>query len=223
MEYDGSYGNTVPKEQIENFHIDRLTALANHPRVDLLLFETIPCSIEAVILSELTKKINSKKPIIFSFSCKNETQLCNGDLISETVQKLNEFPQVIGVGVNCSSPKYISSIIQIIKKYSKKEFIIAYPNSGEGWNGDQWITKDENENNFLDSSFVNVKEWIHEGANIIGGCCRTTPKTIKAICDVVHEKNWFFSKQNLKKKDGQQETKAKRKKKTKKKKPTETN
>ena len=81
------------------------------------------------------------------------------------------------VGVNCTAPEYVASLIAEIKKGTDKP-IIVYPNSGEHydvgakiWGGDP-----------TDFPYAeNARNWFAQGARVIGGCCRTSPKDIRAI------------------------------------------
>ncbi len=45
---------------------------------------------------------------------------------------LDAQPQVIGIGVNCTAPELIGSLIGELAKVTSKP-IIVYPNSGEQW------------------------------------------------------------------------------------------
>jgi len=181
-EYSGTYAESINRDVIENFHIERLNMLANHEHCDILLFETIPSAIEAKIIAELAQKLEILKPIFISFSCRNERQLCSGENLESILQTLNNFEQVVGVGINCTNPIFIESLVSIFRKSSLKKFFIAYPNSGEIYDptSKSWLrqpTTDEADLNFSKMA----KSWSIAGANIIGGCCRTSAKTIKTL------------------------------------------
>ncbi|MCO5552287.1 hypothetical protein L7F22_005799 [Adiantum nelumboides] len=62
--------------------------------------------------------------------------------------------------------------------------IVIYPNSGETWDGDkkEWVPS----TGVSDVDFVSyVRKWKEAGASLIGGCCRTTPKTIRGITEAL--------------------------------------
>lgn len=45
-----------------------------------------------------------------------------------------------------------------------------------------------------DTDFVShVQEWRKAGAQLIGGCCRTTPNTIRAISRVLYEHTQVYA------------------------------
>lgn len=88
------------------------------------------------------------------------------------------FRFIAGVGINCTDPYYILPLIQVIRKVSTKKYIVVYPNSGEIYepNTKKWLNPKEA------VSFEELtRDWVKAGANVIGGCCRTSPKTIERM------------------------------------------
>ena len=87
------------------------------------------------------------------------------------------------VGVNCTAPKYIPSLIVEIRKGTDKP-IIVYPNSGEHYD----VGKKTWGGSSTDFSFgESARNWFSLGARVIGGCCRTTPQDIRAIAEWARE------------------------------------
>ena len=86
---------------------------------------------------------------------------------------------VVAVGVNCSTPDDVTAVVPLAAASGKPG--VAYPNSGEGWDASAraWVG---------DGAFDPraVAGWVHDGARLVGGCCRVTPSQISAIADVVH-------------------------------------
>ncbi len=173
-EYRGDYNVSI--ERLMNFHKDRLDLLAKS-NADILAFETIPCLEEALAIKELLKKYPKRQAWV-SFSCKDEAHLCSGALFAEAIEILNESPNIIGVGVNCTAPAYIESLIKIAMPITNK-YIVVYPNKGEVYNSDTktWGQGANCALPFLD----NAKIWKAAGAKIIGGCCRTSPADINEL------------------------------------------
>ena len=172
-EYRGNYG--VSEEKLKHFHKKRI-ALFETTEVDFFAFETIPSYLEVKVLSELLDQF--KKPSWVSFSCKNEFYLNDGTKIEEAAELLAYKPQPFAIGVNCTSPKYISEIIDRLKKSAPNKKIIVYPNSGEVYRVETktWIGVSD------PSGFEKmVEEWRKKGADIIGGCCRIGPDHINRI------------------------------------------
>lgn len=175
-EYSGNY-NISDKVLIE-FHKKRIQIL-DQTNCNILAFETIPSIQEIKVLSEILK--TTKKPAWISFSCKDESHINDGTTIKEAATLLKDHPNVFAIGVNCTAPKYISSLITILHSTVSTKKIIIYPNSGESYNAKSktWI---ENSNPV---SFAEMTaEWVNLGADIVGGCCRIGPKHIKNISNI---------------------------------------
>jgi homocysteine S-methyltransferase len=173
-EYVGHYGVSI--EHLKNFHRERMKVLIA-TGADVLAFETIPCIDEAIALKEVMAEFNSISAWI-SFSCKNGTQISSGELFSDAIKTINDADNIIAVGVNCTSPEYIASLVSIGAKSTDK-LIIVYPNKGEVYDPENkvWIPKNNIHTHYADDA----KIWYQCGAKLIGGCCRTTPEDIKQL------------------------------------------
>jgi homocysteine S-methyltransferase len=84
---------------------------------------------------------------------------------------------VLAIGVNCTAPQHITSLIGAIRSTSSKP-IIVYPNSGETYaaTDNSWHGVSS-----CDDFAAASQHWYKAGARLIGGCCRTTPEHIRAI------------------------------------------
>lgn len=175
-EYQGGYKLT--ESELTEFHRPRVEALIAS-EADLLACETIPCLIEAQVLVKLLAEFPNTSAW-FCFSAKDNEHICNGEKISDCATWLDQFPQVAAIGINCTSPLFIPSLIREIKRSANKP-IIVYPNSGEVYDAKTNTWHGETS---CDAFGLQSKEWHKNGARIIGGCCRTTPAHIIEI------KNW---------------------------------
>ena len=172
-EYRGDYSLT--EEDLIQFHRPRMAALlAAEP--DLLACETIPCLLEARALVQLLTQFPTTDAW-FTFSARDETHTCHGEPLAECAAFLDPFEQVAAIGINCSAPRFIPSLIREIRRTTSKP-IIVYPNSGETYDPatKTWLGETD-----CDAFGEQAREWYAAGAQIIGGCCRTTPDHIRAI------------------------------------------
>ncbi|KAK9160640.1 hypothetical protein Syun_006981 [Stephania yunnanensis] len=177
-EYDGNYGDVVTLDTLKEFHRRRVQVLAESG-ADLIAFETIPNKLEAQAYREILEEDNIKTPAWFSFNSKDGINVVSGDSLLECVAIADRCKKVLAVGINCTPPRFIHGLILSIQKVTTKP-ILVYPNSGETYDPDQkeWIPS----TGVSDEDFVPyVCKWREDGALLIGGCCRTTPTTIKAI------------------------------------------
>ena len=173
VEYTGIY--EISSADLREFHSKKIAVLEKS-NADIFAFETIPNLEEIKILANLTD--TCVKPSWLSVSCKNDTLLNDGNLISEATGILNKSANIFAIGVNCTAPKYISNIIRQLKETIEDKRIIVYPNSGEVYQADtkSWLGISD------PMAFeIMANEWITLGADIIGGCCRIGPDHIKRL------------------------------------------
>jgi homocysteine S-methyltransferase len=172
-EYRGNYG--LSEKELMDFHRTRLKVLME-AGADMLACETIPCLIEAQAIANLLKEFPNIMAW-FSFSAHDEKHISEGQVFADCVEQLKDHPQIVAIGINCTSPKFIPSLIHEAKKMTEKP-ILVYPNSGETYNAEK---NDWNGEPVVDSFGEQAREWYDAGARLIGGCCRTTPEDIHVI------------------------------------------
>lgn len=172
-EYRGNYGLT--ENELMDFHRPRMKALIEAD-ADILACETIPSLIEAEALAKLLKEFPNTMAW-FSFSARDEKHISEGQAFADCVRELEDNAQIAAIGINCTSPKYISSLIREAKKATEKP-VLVYPNSGETYDA---ANSDWQGNPVYESFGEEAREWYNAGARMIGGCCRTKPKDIQVI------------------------------------------
>jgi homocysteine S-methyltransferase len=172
-EYRGHY--ELDDAALADFHRPRLQVLAG-AGADLLACETIPCMREARVLAALLREHPGLCAWI-SFSCRDGERNCEGENIGACVAELRDFPQIVAVGVNCTPPQYITSLLRQMRGRTDKPLLV-YPNSGERyqasskqWSGDRGTVEFGEQ----------ARRWYAEGARLIGGCCRTGPEDIRSV------------------------------------------
>ncbi len=172
-EYRGNYG--LNEKELMDFHRPRMKALIE-AGADLLACETIPSLVEAWAMAKLLKEFPDTAAWI-SFSARDEKHVSEGQAFADCVRDLESNAQIVSIGINCTSPKYIPSLIREAKQVTDKP-ILVYPNSGETYDAEN---NDWNGSPVFESFGEEAKEWYNAGACLIGGCCRTTPEDIQAI------------------------------------------
>ncbi|XP_019442182.1 PREDICTED: homocysteine S-methyltransferase 3-like isoform X1 [Lupinus angustifolius] len=189
-EYRGDYGDAVTVETLKDFHRDRIKILADSG-ADLIAFETIPNLLEAKsnlmqAYAQVLEEEGIEIPAWFSFSCKDESNVVSGDSILDCASIADSSTQVVAVGVNCTAPRFIHGLISSIKKVTSKP-VLVYPNSGETYiaESSRWVkSSGVDEEDFVS----HIGKWRDAGASIFGGCCRTTPNTIRGITQAICQK-----------------------------------
>lgn len=173
-EYRGDYGLSV--RQLMDWHRPRLEILAASG-ADLLACETIPCLAETEALTRLLDEMPEGIPAWVSLSCGDGKHLCHGEPLAEAVALAAGCARVLAVGVNCTAPRHIGELLHSVAGITSKP-LLAYPNSGEVWNAERqsWVANADT----LDWEAA-ARMWHEAGARLIGGCCRTTPATIRQL------------------------------------------
>jgi homocysteine S-methyltransferase len=170
-EYRGRYG--LSESELKAFHRPRLEVLAE-AGADLLAFETIPCLGEALALAELLTEFPSLSAWM-SFSCQDGRRNCEGQLVAECAAALQPFTQIAALGVNCTRPEHLASLLRHMGARTDKP-LLAYPNSGEQYDpvAKTWL-------GCAEGFAARSRSWFEAGARLIGGCCRTTPGDIAVL------------------------------------------
>lgn len=172
-EYTGRYD--VDADKLFEFHNERLQ-LFDGSDADVLALETIPSLTEAKVLGELLRRCET--PAWVSFSCRDEQRISDGTPLVEVAGLFRDHPTVLAVGINCTPPQYVPSLIRTIRTALPDTPILAYPNSGE--------TYDVTTNSWsgtvspLDCASA-AESWVSAGAKLVGGCCRMGPSHIRAM------------------------------------------
>ena len=172
-EYTGVY--TTSDDELRRFHAGRLDLL-DATGADILAVETIPNIREATVLDELLRACSTRAWV--SFACRDEENLSDGTPLRDAAAMFTDNERVFAVGVNCTPPQYIETLIESLRSGAPQKEIVVYPNSGETFHveDNSWSGKACN----LDRDF-DVAAWHTAGAKLIGGCCRTGPADIARI------------------------------------------
>jgi homocysteine S-methyltransferase len=170
-EYRGHYG--VSRAVLRAFHRERLQVLADSG-ADLLACETVPSLVEAEVLVELLSECELRAWV--SFSCKDGKHISDGTRFADAVRAV-ESSAVAAVGLNCTAPRFVDSLLEEARAVTDKP-LVAYPNSGELFEAATSAWRSTSEVGMIERAAFG---WRERGALLIGGCCRTTPETIRGI------------------------------------------
>jgi homocysteine S-methyltransferase len=172
-EYTGRYD--LDEGGLYDFHRGRWAILARS-QADLLACETIPNEREATVLLRLLRETPGRWAWL-SFCCRDERHLSDGSRLRDAAQACDEEPRVAAVGINCTAPDLIPSLLDEARRETEKP-ILVYPNSGERYDAAEksWHSAPSS----TDPKEAAV-DWARRGAVGIGGCCRVGPETITEI------------------------------------------
>ncbi len=172
-EFHGNYNSSFV--ELLAFHTQRMFCLAK-AEPDIFACETIPSWPEAEALLQALLPF-PQIPAWFSFTCRDGLRTAHGELIADCAKSLSAHSQIAAIGVNCTAPEYVSSLIAQIRANTQKP-IVVYPNSGQTWDATTrtWLGKAS-----AHSWEQRAVEWVQQGATWLGGCCGTTPQDIREI------------------------------------------
>ncbi|MEU8269783.1 homocysteine S-methyltransferase [Sphaerisporangium sp. NPDC049002] len=169
-EYTGDYD--LDEDGLYQWHRPRWDVLADSG-ADLLACETIPSFAEARAIARLLEATPNVNAWV-SFSCRDGERVNDGTPLEECAALFAGNPQVVAVGINCTAPSHVKSLMSRVTGSP----IAVYPNSGENWDPEnhRWL-------GLADPVEFGAaaREWREAGASFIGGCCRTTPEHIRQI------------------------------------------
>ena len=171
-EYRGDYD--IDEDTLVAFHSGRLVLLAS-AQPDLLACETLPCLVEARAIVRALREREIRIPAWFSFSCRDAAHISDGMEIAVCARWLDTVPEAAAIGLNCTAPQYVESLIGEIRRETTKP-IVVYPNSGETYDA-----SDKSWHGAAEDFGTIARRWRTAGARLIGGCCRTTPREIADI------------------------------------------
>lgn len=181
-EYNGTYKDAVTESALKAFHLPRLKALME-AEVDIIAVETQAVRKEVLVIVDLIESLYPQCPLWVSFTTSAEdiSKLPDGTPLGDIVAELDSHPSIVAVGTNCVSLQQARKILEIIATKTTKPLVV-YPNSGEEYNTQTkaWSTpssRDPHEHTLAKQA----KDWISLGAQLVGGCCRTTPADISEL------------------------------------------
>ena len=175
-EYRGNYG--VTDQVLRDFHRRRAEILAK-AGADVLLIETQPSMKEVLIEAEIAEELGADYWI--SFSCRDGLHINEGDLIRDCAAELSRgYPGLKMIGVNCSKPEYIVSLIHEIRNATDMP-VGVYPNSGLVYNpGTKTWSVPDGQMDFGAYALAYMKA----GAVAVGGCCTTNKEHIRQVAEI---------------------------------------
>lgn len=183
-EYTGQYGDATIQD-LKDFHRIRIQLFLEQG-VDMLALETIPNRLEVQALTELLSEEFPQVEAYMSFTAQEVGKISDGTALKDVIALVEDCPQILAVGFNCTQPRLFDELLQELRTLTTKP-LVTYPNSGETYDGatQTWHHSHEGEGSLVEQSL----HWIHLGAQIVGGCCRTRPAEIAALAQAVRKQN----------------------------------
>jgi homocysteine S-methyltransferase len=180
-EYTGGYHlseNDLYAFQSERWHILADTA------ADILACETMPSMADVRAVVRLLHETPDRWAWI-SLMCRDASHLADGTPLSEVFAILNDTPNLAAIGANCIPPALAPAIMETFQ-YSTSLPLMVYPNASNAW--DMKMGQKLDELSAAEFAIESVS-WKTHGAQIIGGCCKTTPEHVKALARSLNDQS----------------------------------
>ena len=177
-EYRGDYELSV--EEYQQFHLPRIEELVN-AEVDILAIETQPKLDEVLAILELLKEKYPQQKVYVSYTLSDDDTISDGTPLPRAIHALEDYSQVIAVGINCVKLELVEPALKNMKEITDKHLIV-YPNSSAVYDPKSTTWSQPKTSATFEELIPN---WYEAGARIIGGCCTTGPKEIKAVADFI--------------------------------------
>lgn len=177
-EYRGDYELSV--EEYQQFHLPRIEELVN-AEVDILAIETQPKLDEVLAILELLKEKYPQQKVYVSYTLSDDDTISDGTPLPRAIHALEDYSQVIAVGINCVKLELVEPALKNMKEITDKHLIV-YPNSSAVYDPKSKTWSQPKTSVTFEELIPN---WYEAGARIIGGCCTTGPKEIKAVADFI--------------------------------------
>ncbi|KAG6880341.1 hypothetical protein C0992_011092 [Termitomyces sp. T32_za158] len=213
-------------EALARFHLERLLVFARDLEIwgmiDIIAFETVPLVREAFAIRKAMHDLKSilvgegvdfvQKPWWISFvlpggklpqrnnegQCKTIQDIVHTTFLAQMVSGNDkELPRPVGIGINCTAPEFIPSLVHeyshALKSLdissSSRPWLILYPDAGDTYDilTRSWLVASRDVKH---SWAVSLKNVLHVtqteqpgiwGGFVLGGCCRTDPNLIQSL------------------------------------------
>jgi S-methylmethionine-dependent homocysteine/selenocysteine methylase len=168
-----------PQAECEQEHAEMARNLAE-AGADLILVETMNTIREAVAATRAARATGL--PVLTSFVCRTDGRLFSGESVTGAVQAIAPLG-VAGLLINCTPSATIHQPFAELLAAARGQPAVPpirglYANIGhtndiDGWTATHDVTP-------LEYARL-ASSWLRQGANLVGGCCGTTPAHIAAL------------------------------------------
>ncbi len=173
------FGHIQPEEAFE-IYLEQAGALID-AGVDLILIETM---VDLYAVREAVRavhQLDDTMPVIGSMTFTRDRRTLLGDTPREVAEQMVEFGVDV-IGVNCSGgPQQLLQILRHMKEAVPEADFSVMPNAGFPERVGGRIMYPAGPEYFHDYA---LSFW-QAGANVIGGCCGTTPAHIKVMAEAI--------------------------------------
>jgi len=160
-------------------------------RADVLLIETMTNTLEACAACAAASELG--KPYSVSFRLEADGKLMSGETLAEAVAAVSPYSPA-AVTLNCCDPELISAAMPELVRLHP--CVGGYANAfksveamAQGGLADALeVRTDISPQAYTD----HVRQWLKDGATVIGGCCEITPEHVRHIVETLADDYEFI-------------------------------
>jgi homocysteine S-methyltransferase len=116
-------------------------------------------------------------PFAVSFCTDAQGTLLGGETLEQVVKEVEKYDPLF-LGIHCVAPSIATKAMRVLKNVTNRPLCVYAQGDGTPDDNQGWHFVEENT---IDNYMRHVKYWIEESAQIIGGCCGTSPDDIKKV------------------------------------------
>jgi homocysteine S-methyltransferase len=171
------YGNLTLAD-LADAYTEQISALVDEG-VDLIIIETHPSLLETLEAVRAARTVSPTTPIVAQMTFFEDGKSKFGDTLPRSMEALAAADADV-VGTNCSGPQMTYDLMQdFLRQTDLRVSVMTNAGVPQLIGGRQiYLSSPEYMKEY-------ARRFVETGANIIGGCCGTTPEHIRAMSEVV--------------------------------------
>jgi homocysteine S-methyltransferase len=112
-----------------------------------------------------------------SFVCDADARLLSGEPVGDGADAVEPFAP-LAIGVNCCAPEHAGRALDALRGATRLPLAVYANGRGRPDGESGWRFR----SGTRDRAYArHARAWIDQGARLVGGCCGTTPKTIRRL------------------------------------------
>jgi homocysteine S-methyltransferase len=173
----------MPEDEAEAYHTEQIGILAATD-VDLVHAMTITYAAEAIGIARAAARAGV--PAAISFTTETDGRLPDGTALADTVAAVDAATGGAPVyyGVNCAHPSHFASALPSGEIGARVRSVRANASRKSHAELDESPTLDDGDPAELAGDYLRLRAQ-HPGITILGGCCGTDARHVRAIADAV--------------------------------------
>lgn len=173
---------TPSQAEVETEYTEQV-ALLRENGVDFLLLETMITLREALAGARAAR--HHALPCAVSFCCDENLALPGGSSLQEAARALEPL-QPLFIGINCVSHAIATRAVERLRALTDLPISVYAQGAGLAAMAAGQDMVDERD---IAAYIQAAQRWLTAGAQVIGGCCGTTPAFIRALHNLLHERS----------------------------------